>query len=105
MRLLQVLLLTIALLSTGLLRAAPVDICRADHLDLMPAMQIFEDTQAGLSLEEVAQLPETRFNPATPGWPTQGYSRSAFWLKLQLSNSSTAAVSYTHLTLPTSDLV
>lgn len=93
MRLLQVLLLTIALLSTGLLRAAPVDICRADHLDLMPVIQIFEDTQAGLSLEEVAQLPETRFNSATPGWPTQGYSRSAFWLKVQLSNSSTAACS------------
>ncbi|WP_339505011.1 hybrid sensor histidine kinase/response regulator [Pseudomonas sp. RL_105y_Pfl2_101] len=93
MRLLQFLLLTIALLSTGLLRAAPVDICRADHLDLMPAIQIFEDTQASLSLDDVAQLPETRFNAATPGWPTQGYSRSAFWLKLQLSNSSTAACS------------
>ncbi|ROM90158.1 MULTISPECIES: hybrid sensor histidine kinase/response regulator [Pseudomonas] len=93
MRLLQVLLLTIALLSTGLLRAAPVDICRADHLDLMPAMQIFEDTQASLSLEEVTQLPSTYFKHATPGWPTQGYSRSAFWLKVQLSNSSTAACS------------
>ncbi|WP_426386176.1 7TM-DISM domain-containing protein [Pseudomonas brassicacearum] len=93
MRLLQVLLLTIALLSTGLLRAAPVDICRADHLDLMPAIQIFEDTQASLSLEEVTQLPNTYFNHATPGWPTQGYSRSAFWLKVQLSNSSTAACS------------
>ncbi|WP_460104803.1 hybrid sensor histidine kinase/response regulator [Pseudomonas sp. S2_D10] len=93
MRLLQVLLLTIALLSTGLLRAAPVDICRADHLDLMPAMQIFEDTQASLSLEEVTQLPNTYFKHATPGWPTQGYSRSAFWLKVQLSNSSTAACS------------
>ncbi|WP_460154907.1 hybrid sensor histidine kinase/response regulator [Pseudomonas sp. S1_F04] len=93
MRLLQVLLLTIALLSTGLLRAAPVDICRADHLDLMPAMQIFEDTQASLSQEEVTQLPNTYFKHATPGWPTQGYSRSAFWLKVQLSNSSTAACS------------
>ncbi|WP_460097148.1 hybrid sensor histidine kinase/response regulator [Pseudomonas sp. S3_C01] len=93
MRLLQVLLLTIALLSTGLLRAAPVDICRADHLDLMPAMQIFEDTQASLSLEEVTQLPNTYFKHVTPGWPTQGYSRSAFWLKVQLSNSSTAACS------------
>ncbi|MEV4699966.1 response regulator [Pseudomonas brassicacearum] len=93
MRLLQVLLLTIALLSTGLLRAAPVDICRADHLDLMPAIQIFEDTQASLSQEEVTQLPNTYFKHATPGWPTQGYSRSAFWLKVQLSNSSTAACS------------
>nr|BFE91350.1 hybrid sensor histidine kinase/response regulator LadS [Pseudomonas brassicacearum subsp. brassicacearum] len=86
-------MLTIALLSTGLLRAAPVDICRADHLDLMPAMQIFEDTQASLSQEEVTQLPNTYFKHATPGWPTQGYSRSAFWLKVQLSNSSTAACS------------
>ncbi|WVV48495.1 7TM-DISM domain-containing protein [Pseudomonas sp. NA13] len=93
MRLLQLLLLTIALLSTGLLRAAPVDICRADHLDLMPAITIFEDTQASLSLEDVAQLPETRFAAATPSWPTQAYSRSAFWLKVQLSNSSTAACS------------
>ena len=93
MRLLQFLLLAIALLSTGLLHAAPVDICRAEHLDLMPAMQIFEDTQARLSLEDVAQLPETRFNPATPGWPTQGYSRSAFWLKVPLTNSSAVACS------------
>ncbi|QGA48444.1 7TM-DISM domain-containing protein [Pseudomonas brassicacearum] len=93
MRLLQLLLLTIALLSTGLLRAAPVDICRADHLDLMPAITIFEDTQASLSLEDVAQLPETRFNAATPSWPTQAYSRSSFWLKVQLSNSSAVACS------------
>ncbi|WP_058546882.1 7TM-DISM domain-containing protein [Pseudomonas fluorescens] len=93
MRLLQLLLLTIALLSTGLLRAAPVDICRADHLDLMPAITIFEDTQASLSLEDVAQLPETRFAAATPSWPTQAYSRSAFWLKVQLSNSSAVACS------------
>ncbi|WP_460320653.1 hybrid sensor histidine kinase/response regulator [Pseudomonas ogarae] len=93
MRLLPFLLLMITLLSTGLSRAAPVDICQAEHLDLMPAIQIFEDTQASLSLEEIAQLPETRFNGPTPGWPTQGYSRSAFWLKVQLSNSSTAACS------------
>lgn len=93
MRLLPFLLLTITLLSTGLSRAAPVDICQAERLDLMPAIQIFEDTQASLSLEEVAQLPDTHFNPATPGWPTQGYSRSAFWLKVQLTNSSTAACS------------
>ncbi|WP_431481907.1 7TM-DISM domain-containing protein [Pseudomonas thivervalensis] len=81
------------LLSTGLLHAAPVGICRADHLDLMPAIQIFEDTQARMNLEDVTQLPEERFNPATPDWPTQGYSRSAFWLKLQLTNASTAACS------------
>ncbi|MCQ6257389.1 7TM-DISM domain-containing protein [Pseudomonas sp. Q11] len=93
MRPLQFLLLTIALLSTGLLHAAPVDICRVDHLDLMPAMQILEDTQASLSLEEVAQLPDSRFNPATAHWPTQGYSRSAFWLKVQLTNPSAVACS------------
>ncbi|MBD9464078.1 hybrid sensor histidine kinase/response regulator [Pseudomonas sp. Pdm06] len=93
MRLLQLLLLATALLSTGLLHAAPVDICRVDHLDLMPAIQIFEDTQASLSLEEVARLPETRFNAATPGWPTQGYSRSAFWLTVQLTNSSAVSCS------------
>jgi len=93
MRLLQLLLLATALLSTGLLHAAPVDICRVDHLDLMPAIQIFEDTQASLSLEEVSRLPETRFNAATPGWPTQGYSRSAFWLTVQLTNSSAVSCS------------
>ncbi len=93
MRLLPFLLLTIALLSTGSLHAAPVDICRADHQDLMPAMQVFEDTQASLSLEDVAQLPDTHFNPATPSWPTQGYSRSAFWLKVPLTNSSAVACS------------
>lgn len=93
MRLLQFLLLTITLLSTGLLRAEPVDICRADHLDLLPVAQIFEDTQARLSLQEVAQRPDADFKVATPGWPTQGYSRSAFWLKLQLTNSSAATCS------------
>ncbi|AZE46529.1 hypothetical protein C4K04_0834 [Pseudomonas chlororaphis] len=93
MRLLQFLLLTIALLPTGLLRAAPVDICQADHLDLMSAIQIFEDTQASLSLEQVIRLPDAHFNPVTPSWPTQGYSRSAFWLKVQLTNSIAAACS------------
>ncbi|WP_460080171.1 hybrid sensor histidine kinase/response regulator [Pseudomonas sp. H3_H05] len=56
-------------------------------------MQVFEDTQASLSLEDVAQLPDTHFNPATPSWPTQGYSRSAFWLKVPLTNSSAVACS------------
>ncbi|AUM68337.1 hybrid sensor histidine kinase/response regulator [Pseudomonas fluorescens] len=93
MRLLLFFLLTIALLSTGSLHAAPVDICRADHQDLMPAMQVFEDPQANLSLEDVARLPDTHFNAATPSWPTQGYSRSAFWLKVQLTNSSAVACS------------
>ncbi|WP_460116085.1 hybrid sensor histidine kinase/response regulator [Pseudomonas sp. H2_D02] len=81
------------MLSTGVLRAAPVDICRTDYLNLMPVVQIFEDTQARLSLQEVAQRPDADFKVATPGWPTQGYSRSAFWLKLQLTNSSAATCS------------
>ncbi|MCD9116084.1 7TM-DISM domain-containing protein [Pseudomonas bijieensis] len=93
MRLLQVLLLAMAMLPAGLLRAAPVDVCQADHLDLMPAINIFEDTQASLRLEQVAQLPDTQFNAATASWPTQGYSRSAFWLKVQLTNSSPVACS------------
>ncbi|KQW13529.1 MULTISPECIES: hybrid sensor histidine kinase/response regulator [Pseudomonas] len=93
MRLLQVLLLTIALLSTGLAHAASVDICRTDYLNLMPVAQIFEDTQAHLSLEQIAQRPDADFKAATPSWPTQGYSRSAFWLKLQLTNSSAAVCS------------
>ncbi|UZE24715.1 response regulator [Pseudomonas sp. B21-056] len=88
MRLLRILVLALTLLSAGLLRAAPVDICQADPLDVMPAMQVFEDTQARLSLEDVAQLPEARFSAATPRWPAQAYSRSAFWLKLPLTNSS-----------------
>ncbi|CDF95805.1 MULTISPECIES: 7TM-DISM domain-containing protein [unclassified Pseudomonas] len=90
---LQILLLTMTLLSAGLLHAAPVDVCQAEQLDVMPAMQIFEDPQARLSLEDVAQLPDARFSVATPQWPTQGYSRSAFWLKLQLSNASARACS------------
>lgn len=93
MRLLQLMLLTLALLSAGLLRAAPVQSCQAEQLDLMPTLQVFEDTQASLSLDEVAGLPAARFNTPTPGWPPQGYSRSAFWLKMQLTNSSDAACS------------
>ncbi|EJL05196.1 sensor histidine kinase/response regulator [Pseudomonas fluorescens Q2-87] len=93
MRLLQVLLLAMALLSTGLLRAAPVDICQSEYLDVMPAIRIFEDVEAKSSLAEIAQLPETRFHAATPSWPSQGYSRSAFWLKLQFTNSSAATCS------------
>lgn len=93
MRFLQFLLLTMAVLCAGSLRAAPVDICQAEQLDLMPAMQIFEDTQARLSLDDVARLPEARFDAMTPSWPAQGYSRSAFWLKVQLTNASDVACS------------
>ncbi|WP_104502838.1 hybrid sensor histidine kinase/response regulator [Pseudomonas orientalis] len=93
MRLLQFLLLTLALLSAGLLRAAPIDICQAEHLELMPTLRIFEDTQARLSVDDVARLPETRLAAPSPGWPTQGYSRSAFWLRVQLTNASDVACS------------
>ncbi|MDU9039273.1 7TM-DISM domain-containing protein [Pseudomonas corrugata] len=93
MRGLQFLLLAMTLLSAGLLRAAPVDICQAEQLDVMPAMRIVEDPQARLSLEDIAQLPDARFNTATANWPAQGYSRSAFWLKLQLINASARACS------------
>ncbi len=88
MRFLQCLLLTMALLFAGLLRAAPVDMCRAEHLDLMPTLHVFEDTQARLGVDDVARLPEARFATPSPGWPTQGYSRSAFWLRVQLTNAS-----------------
>ena len=93
MRFLQFLLLAMAVLCAGSLRAAPVDICQAEQLDLVPAMQIFEDTQARLSLDDVARLPEARFDAMTPSWPAQGYSRSAFWLKVQLTNASDVACS------------
>ncbi|BBP66949.1 hybrid sensor histidine kinase/response regulator [Pseudomonas sp. Cab53] len=93
MWLLRCLWLAIGLLSTGLLHAAPVDICQADHLDLMPTVQLFEDPPAQLSLDDVAQLPDARFSPVTPRWPTQGYSRSAYWLKWQFTNSSAVACS------------
>lgn len=93
MRGLQFLLLAMTLLSAGLLRAAPVDICQAEQLDVMPAMRIVEDPQARLSLEDIAQLLDARFNTATANWPAQGYSRSAFWLKLQLINASARACS------------
>lgn len=93
MRGLQFLLLAMTLLSAGLLRAAPVDICQAEQLDVMPAMRIVEDPQARLSLEDIAQLPDERFNTATATWPAQGYSRSAFWLKLQLTNANVGACS------------
>ncbi|UZE18988.1 response regulator [Pseudomonas sp. B21-054] len=93
MRLLQLFLLAIGLLSTGPLRAAPVDICQAEHLELMPVLRVFEDTQASLSLEDVAQLPDVRFSAAPPNWPSQSYSRSAFWLKVSLTNSSAVACS------------
>ncbi|QBZ91810.1 hybrid sensor histidine kinase/response regulator [Pseudomonas viciae] len=93
MRLLQSLLLMIGLLVSGLLQAAPVEVCHADHLNLISATQIFEDPQARLSLEDVTQLPVASFNVATTDWPTQGYTQSAFWLRLQLTNSSNRACS------------
>lgn len=93
MRLLRFVLLALALLCADRLRAAPMGFCQVERLDLMPLMQVFEDEQARLSVDEVARLPETRFSIATPDWPAQGYSRSAFWLKVQLTNPNDTACS------------
>ncbi|WP_313221411.1 hybrid sensor histidine kinase/response regulator [Stutzerimonas nitrititolerans] len=92
--LLQTLLLMAGLLLSGLSHAAvPVDACNFEHLKLMPAALVLEDQQATLSLEDILQLPEARFDAATADWPTQGHTRSAFWLRLQLENSGGTACS------------
>lgn len=93
MRLLHCLWLGAALMFSGASRAAPVDVCAAEHLALMSTVQVFEDPQAQRTLEHVAALPQARFQTARPGWPTQGYSHSAFWLKLQFHNASGVACS------------
>ncbi|MGY2183754.1 hybrid sensor histidine kinase/response regulator [Pseudomonas agarici] len=85
---LQSLLLMVGLLFASLLHAAQVPLCQANYLNLLSATQIFEDPQARLSLEDVTQLPAARFKATTTDWPTRGYSHSAFWLRLQLTNSS-----------------
>lgn len=85
---LQALLMAVGLLFAGLVHATgPLEACGAEHLNLLPDVQIFEDPHAVLSFEEVVQLPLARFTAATNDWPAQGYTHSAFWLRLQLKNS------------------
>ncbi|MFM9926105.1 ATP-binding protein [Variovorax sp. H27-G14] len=54
-------------------------------------LEIFEDTSAQMSLDEVEALgSETRlgFQPGSTALMRQGFSKSAFWLRLVLSNDS-----------------
>jgi signal transduction histidine kinase len=55
------------------------------------AFDVFEDTSAALSLDEVEQLGNSThdgFQPGTSARMRQGFSKSAFWLRLTLSNDS-----------------
>ncbi|MEZ2297694.1 ATP-binding protein [Variovorax sp. RCC_210] len=64
------------------------------------AFDVFEDTGAQLSLDEVDALENGKgmgigigtadgFQPGTPARMRQGFSKSAFWLRLTLSNDGT----------------
>lgn len=55
------------------------------------AFELFEDTSAQLSLDEVDALGSGTpdgFLPGSPARMRQGFSKSAFWLRLTLSNDS-----------------
>lgn len=73
--------------------AALLEACRSDHLDLLPVAQIIEDRQASLGIDDIAQLPDEQFSSVSADWPTQSHTRSAFWLRLQLTNPSGVACS------------
>lgn len=90
---LRFLLFILVLSSADLLHAASMEACQAEHLELLPVVRIFEDTQASLGIEEVAQLSPKRFALASTDWPTQDYTRSAFWLRFELTNTSGEACS------------
>ncbi|MGJ7571678.1 ATP-binding protein [Variovorax sp. RB2P76] len=62
-------------------------------LDIDNALELFEDTGAQLSRDEVDALGSDTphgFQPGNPARMRQGFSKSAFWLRLRLSNDSGA---------------
>ncbi|WP_271196078.1 hybrid sensor histidine kinase/response regulator [Azotobacter vinelandii] len=60
--------------------------CDLERLVLQPWLRVFEDARADMSLEQILALPEERLSAATAHLLAPGYSRSAFWLRLELEN-------------------
>ncbi|WP_252272767.1 7TM-DISM domain-containing protein [Pseudomonas subflava] len=76
----------LCLLAVGLARAEPA--CEAERLDLAGRAQLLEDPGAALTVDEVAALPGSAFVAATRENLPRRYSRSAFWLRLQLDGGA-----------------
>ncbi|WP_170217232.1 sensor histidine kinase [Variovorax gossypii] len=80
------------------LPAAWADVLRIDDETRWPIaldtrVEVFEDTGARMSLDEVDALPgdgPDGFQPGTPARMRPGFSKSAFWLRLTVVNGSDA---------------
>jgi signal transduction histidine kinase/ActR/RegA family two-component response regulator len=85
-------ILILLLLYAGTTAAQPpLPGCEQDRLALYPWLYVLEDSTAELTIEQITALPPDSFIPATPRLLAPGYSRSAFWLRLDLSNAATQA--------------
>ena len=75
--------------------AAPVVVVDASttHLQLAPYLDVFEDTTASLDIDDVKR-PElaARFQTFRGNSPNFGFTRSAFWLRFTVENSTDAPV-------------
>lgn len=64
--------------------AAPVECSTSSARAVLPALGQ-EDPGRQLDYEQVAQLPDADFS-ADQNWPHEGYTRSAYWLRLSVQN-------------------
>lgn len=81
-------LLSFCLLGWLLLcQAAPASAQAFCRISMAAAPQILEDPAGELTVDAVSQLPAERFQTLRPGAFPHGFSRSAFWLRLQVRNS------------------
>lgn len=67
------------------------DTCRTSQVNLAPQAQLFEDVDAQLDATQVMALPASQFHPLTANLLGQEYSRSAYWLRFELSNAHAQA--------------
>lgn len=84
--------------------AINVSAIEASALQIDKTVEVFEDTSAQRTLEDIAGLSNSMpggFQPATQNRLRPGFSRSAFWLRMSISNDTNVTRDL-RLVLPTS---
>lgn len=91
-RLYRLLLVTLLSGAPSAMAGVPVlQPCEVEHLLLEDGAELFEDTEAALTVDDVMALPDERFKPAVAPWLPHGSSNSAFWLRMHLGNRTNHA--------------